>query len=104
MNAAGGDVLLVVGDTAAADGDAIERCLARFRFAGPKLFVAGNHELWTLGSDSYELFTDVLPRRVRGLGGHWLGGDPFLVGDDAAGGGSGGGGDIFLSPPEPGVP
>src|SRR5437588_5549413 len=56
MNRAGGDVLLVVGDTATSDGDALERCLARFRFTGPKLFVAGNHELWTHGSDSHRLF------------------------------------------------
>src|SRR4029079_11550923 len=44
MNAAGGDVLLVVGDTAVGDGNALEQCLSRFRFSGPKLFVAGNHE------------------------------------------------------------
>ena len=72
INAAGGDVLLVVGDTAVADGDSLERCLSRFTFAGPKLFVAGNHELWTNSADSYALFTDTLPRRVRGLGWHWL--------------------------------
>ena len=64
MNAAGGDVLLVVGDTSAADGDALERCLARFGCPGPKLFVAGNHELWTGGTDSYELYTRVLPARA----------------------------------------
>ncbi len=69
MNAAGGDVLLLVGDTAVADGDSLERCLSRFRFAGPKLFVAGNHELWTNGSDSYELFTDSLPAGC----GRWVG-------------------------------
>src|SRR5688572_19708624 len=36
MNRAGGDVLLVVGDTAVADGDALEQCLGLFRFDGPK--------------------------------------------------------------------
>ena len=79
MNAAGGDVLVVVGDTAAADGDALERCLSRFRFAGPKLVVAGNHELWTHGPDSHALYTDVLPRRVRDLGWLWLEGEPFVA-------------------------
>ena len=64
MNRAGGDVLLVVGDTAVADGDALEQCLSPFSFAGPKLFVAGNHELWTHGDDSYAIFTEELPRRV----------------------------------------
>lgn len=80
MNAAGGDVMLVVGDTAAADGPALEECLSLFRFAGPKLFVAGNHELWTTRPDSYALFTDELPRRVRSLGWQWLQTDPFVRG------------------------
>lgn len=83
MNAAGGDVLLVVGDTAAADGDALERCLSRFRFEGPRLFVAGNHELWTHGPDSYSLWAEELPRRVRALGWHWLEGRPFVRGNVA---------------------
>ena len=39
------DVLVVIGDTAVADGDALETCLSRFTFTGPKLIVAGNHEL-----------------------------------------------------------
>jgi predicted phosphodiesterase len=78
MNRVHADVLLVVGDTAVADGDHLERCLERFRFAGPKLFVAGNHELWTRGEDSYWLFTDELPRRVREMGWRWLEGDPFV--------------------------
>jgi predicted phosphodiesterase len=83
MNRAGGDVLLVVGDTGVADGDSIEQCLGRFRFDGPKLFVAGNHELWTHGPDSYRVFTEELPRRVRALGWHWLQDDPFVA-DDVA--------------------
>ena len=83
MNAVEADVLLVVGDTATADGDDLERCLSRFRFPGPKLFVAGNHELWTQRADSYTAFTTDLPRRVRALGWHWLEGDPFTFGDVA---------------------
>lgn len=79
MNRAGGDVLLVVGDTAVADGDALERCLEQFEFAGPKLFLAGNHELWTQGPDSIELFTESLPRRVRELGWRWLETEPFVA-------------------------
>ena len=52
------------------DGDALEKCLSMFRFAGPKLFIAGNHELWTTdeGGDSYAIHTTHLPRRVRQLG------------------------------------
>lgn len=77
------DVLLLVGDTAAGDGDALERCLSRFHFDGPRLFVAGNHELWTAGDDSYRLFRDDLPRRVRALGWQWLQTEPFRAGDVA---------------------
>ena len=86
-DAAAGDAVLLVGDTAAADGDELEQCLARFRAGGPRLFVAGNHELWTLGPDSHKLFTDDLPRRVRAAGWHWLEEDPVLLGP-ATGSGS----------------
>ena len=81
MNAAGGDVLLVVGDTAAADGDALEQCLRLFRFSGPRLFVAGNHELWTARDDSLAIFAEELPDRVRRLGWQWLQTQPFVQGD-----------------------
>ena len=81
MNRAGGDVLVVIGDTATHEGDLLEQCLSRFRFAGPKLIVAGNHELWTLGDDSYALFTEELPRRVRALGWQWLETEPFVTND-----------------------
>jgi predicted phosphodiesterase len=81
MNADGGDVLLVVGDTATTAGDALEQCLSRFQFTGPKLFVAGNHELWTQGDDSHAIFTEELPRRVRALGWQWLETEPFVSGD-----------------------
>src|SRR6478672_11534542 len=81
INRGGGDVLLLVGDTAVSDGDGIEQCLSRFRFSGPKLFVAGNHELWTAGPDSYQLYHEVLPRRIRELGWHWLESEPFVTRD-----------------------
>jgi predicted phosphodiesterase len=81
MNAIEADCLLLVGDTAGSDGDALERCLSSFSFAGPKLFVAGNHELWTSGSDSYSIFTKSLPDRVRKLGWHWLQSEPFVLND-----------------------
>jgi 3',5'-cyclic AMP phosphodiesterase CpdA len=80
LNAATADVLLLVGDTAVADGDALEQCLSRVRFPGPKLFVAGNHELWTHGPDSERVFREDLPRRVRALGWQWLQDEPFIAG------------------------
>jgi len=83
MNAAGGDVLLVIGDTAVADGDCWEQCLGRFRFDGPKLLVAGNHELWTNGNDSLAVLMNQLPRRAAALGWRWLADEPLVIGDVA---------------------
>jgi predicted phosphodiesterase len=103
MNAEPADVLIVIGDTAAADGDALERCLSRFTFTGPKLFVAGNHELWTHGDDSYRLFTEELPRRVRNLGWHWLETEPFVQ-DEIAIVGSVGWYDFSFASKELGIP
>src|ERR1019366_6331970 len=83
MNAAGGDVLVVLGDTAVADGGDLEVCLSQFQFSGPKLFLAGNHELWTEGPDSQVIFTEQLPARVRALGWQWLETEPFVAGNVA---------------------
>lgn len=84
LNHAGGDVLLLIGDTAPAATEHLERCLDRFSaFHGAKLFVAGNHELWTHDPDSYQLFREELPRRIRSLGWHWLEGNPFTGTDTA---------------------
>lgn len=76
------DVLLVIGDVGVADGDSIEACLTRFTFRGPKLFVPGNHELWTK-RDGVDLLGDELPRRIAAIGWHWLPDEPF-VRDDVA--------------------
>ncbi|MGH7178795.1 MAG: metallophosphoesterase family protein [Tepidisphaeraceae bacterium] len=103
MNDTGGDVLLVAGDTATSAGDALERCLSLFEFDGPRLFVAGNHELWSRGADSLPIFQDELPRRIRGLGWQWLQGDPF-VRDDIAIVGSIGWYDYAFAVPELGIP
>jgi 3',5'-cyclic AMP phosphodiesterase CpdA len=103
MNRAGGDVLLLVGDTGVADGDCLEECLDRFRFAGPKLFVPGNHELWTTGADGYEIFSTVLPRRVRDAGWHWLQDEPLRVGECGFAG-SIGWYDYAFAQPELGIP
>lgn len=81
MNQAGGDIFLVVGDTAVADGEALEHCLELFDFPGPKLFLCGNHEFWTTRPDSRAVFEEELPRRVRQLGWTWLETDPWRAGD-----------------------
>ena len=74
------DALLVVGDVGVADEDSIETCLSKFSFAGPRLFVPGNHELWTKRT-GVDLLGEELPRRVRDVGWHWLPGAPFVSGD-----------------------
>jgi Icc-related predicted phosphoesterase len=71
------DALLIVGDVGVADGDSIEECLSRFTFTGPKLFVPGNHELWTK-RDGVDLLGNELPRRISAAGWHWLPGAPFV--------------------------
>src|SRR4051812_11868770 len=78
MNAAGGDGVLVVGDTAVADGDDLEAGLSRFTVPGPRLFLCGNHELWTRRADSHDLFTNELPRRIAALGWRWVETDPLV--------------------------
>jgi len=80
INGEQADALLVIGDTATTDGTALEKCLGMFRCRGPRLFVAGNHELWSRDGDSYRLFKEELPRRVRGAGWHWLQDEPFVAG------------------------
>ena len=93
MNRAGGDAVLVVGDTGIGDGDALEQCLSLFKGFGQKLVVAGNHELWTRGEgartiptpepggrDSLYLLEHELPARVRAVGWTWLEGHPTEVG------------------------
>jgi 3',5'-cyclic AMP phosphodiesterase CpdA len=103
MNAAGGDVLLVVGDTAVDEGDAFERCLSRFTFAGPKLVVAGNHELWTRAADSEHLLKTIWPKRAAELGWQWIQDEPFVAGDIAVVG-SVGWYDYSFAQPSLGIP
>jgi predicted phosphohydrolase len=83
INDTEGDALLLVGDTGVADDDSLERVMTGITFPGPKLFLCGNHELWTAGPDSYRLFTEDLPRRVRACGWQWLESDPLQIGDVA---------------------
>lgn len=103
LNVIDADVLLVVGDSAVAEGDDLERCLSRFTFAGPKLFVPGNHELWTRGSDSYAILTRELPGRVKLLGWQYLPAEPFVRGEVGVVG-SLGWYDYSFAPAHPAIP
>ena len=103
INRTGCDVLIVVGDAAASAGTTLEDCLTRFSHQGVKLFVPGNHELWTLESDSYTLFTRDLPRRVQAIGWRWLQSQPF-VHDSLAIVGTLGWYDYSFAQPDLGIP
>lgn len=76
------DVLVVVGDVGVGDGESIEECLATFGFQGPKLFVPGNHELWSHDAQ-INLHDEELPQRIESIGWHWLPRGPFVKGDVA---------------------
>ncbi|MGF1633301.1 MAG: metallophosphoesterase [Phycisphaerae bacterium] len=77
------DVLLVAGDVADGDSDFLERCLRQFTFPGPKLYAAGNHDLWTQTDDSRPILRQKLPERLNKLGWHDLQQAPYVF-DDAA--------------------
>jgi len=69
MCSAGGDVLLIAGDTATFVDGLHGKCLALFDgFKGVKALVAGNHDLWTQDGDSYQLYAERLPRVARDCG------------------------------------
>jgi len=99
-----GDAVLVVGDTAAADGPELEQCLTRFAFDGPRLFLAGNHELWTRGPDSHRLLVDELPARIAAIGWHWLEERPVRLTGRVAVAGSVGWYDYSFALPHLGIP
>lgn len=78
VNAESFDVLMMIGDAGVADDDSIESCLRAFTFDGPRLFVPGNHELWSHRA-GVDLLEDELPRRVEACGWQWLPRGPFRL-------------------------
>lgn len=75
------DVFLLVGDTFAFNQHLLVECLRLFdSFEGDKLFVAGNHDLWTRVKDSLKIYEKTLPRIIRQCGFHYLDQKPFIKG------------------------
>jgi len=75
------DVLLLIGDTFAFNQQLLVECLRLFdSFEGDKLFVAGNHDLWTRGTDSLKVYEKTLPRITKLCGFHYLDQKPFTKG------------------------
>jgi predicted phosphodiesterase len=77
------DVVLVLGDVAGRNADIVRDCLRLFDgFPGAKLFVAGNHDIWTdEGECSLERFEVTLPAICRETGFHPLDMEPLVIGD-----------------------
>lgn len=81
--AQGADVLLVLGDVAGRDANIVRECLNLFDpFRGRKLFIAGNHDIWTRpGECSLERYEQTLPAICRDAGFHPLDLEPLTMGD-----------------------
>jgi len=74
------DLFVIAGDTFALDVDGLHACLDLFAdFRGIKALVFGNHDLWTIGGDSFELYDSVLPEVVREHGFVALDHDPVRL-------------------------
>lgn len=101
------DALLVVGDCATSDRDGLEACLNLFGDdERPRLFVPGNHELWSRhrGIPADVLLNEELPRRVTEAGWHWLPTNPFRFDNGWAIVGTGGWYDHAYAEPRLGLP
>ncbi len=79
----GGDVLVLVGDTAGRDLRIMRECLDLFEgFGGRKLLVPGNHCLWCWpGEDSMDRYVNTLPALAAEAGFSVLDHQPEVVGD-----------------------
>jgi putative phosphoesterase len=81
----GGDVLLLCGDNARLPLKNTIDCLSLFKhFAGRKLVVAGNHDLWVNGDapfDSRDMYSVILPEIYHQCGFHGLDYAPTVIND-----------------------
>ena len=73
------DVIILAGDTFHFDFQLLTDCLELFKdFKGDKMLVPGNHDLWTEGGNSLELYEKTLPNIIRQAGFHYLDEKPFI--------------------------
>jgi len=81
--AAGGDALVLVGDTAGADLEPFRQCLGLFEgFRGRRLLVPGNHCLWARpGESSLERYDRTIPSLAAEAGFAVLDHGPVAVGE-----------------------
>lgn len=80
---AGGDVLILAGDTAGVEIERHAECLELFsEFSGQKLLVPGNHCIWVRGCESsWDKYWNVLPQLAEEHGFVCLDREPVLVDD-----------------------
>jgi len=108
MCESGADVLLLVGDIATGPAKHYRTLLRLFEgFSGPKLFVPGNHDLWSIARrpGTRRRYRETLRHIVERYGFHYLPGNP-LVHDGVGFAGTVGWYDYSFrqpEPPEPGV-
>jgi len=81
MLAAGGDVLILAGDTAGILTEKFSQCLELFdRFPGRKLLVPGNHCIWVhQGQSSWDKYQNILPLVAGEHGFEYLDCKPALL-------------------------
>jgi predicted phosphodiesterase len=86
MCGSGAGVLVLAGDVATGEAEHQRTVLGLFAdFAGPKLYVPGNHDLWSDGRSgaTERLYREELPAIVEGCGFRYLPAGPVVVGDTA---------------------
>lgn len=108
MCASGADVIVLAGDIATGAHRGYGKMLGLFgEFEGPKLFVPGNHDLWSnvQHPDTRRRYRAALRRIVEDNGFHYLPGAPRVVGDTGFVGVAGWYDYRFrqTEPPQPGV-
>jgi len=75
------DVFALAGDVAEKELEDLEQCLSLFEdFDGLKLFVPGNHDLWTTGHSSYLKYARDMPDLATKCGFHMLDVGPRVMG------------------------
>ncbi|MDQ7823477.1 MAG: metallophosphoesterase [Candidatus Eremiobacteraeota bacterium] len=73
------DVLLLLGDIAPVNDEAFDEFLCNFSyFTGPKLFVTGNHDIWTVDGSSRERYEKTVPAIVEKHKFHPLDKEPII--------------------------
>lgn len=78
------DVLAIAGDIGAREPQTFVDCLGLFEdFAGARVLVPGNHDVWRNGDDSETLYTTILPRLSEQAGFHMLDVSPLILGNVA---------------------